>query len=224
MPTTPTQSTAMLHQHPTHPWVDSFGHGVTLRIAGRVAADVLANERWGAGHEGQPVYDLAGEDVGGRYLGDQADDSVRCQLSRHVVAFWFPRQPSHADVVEQVYRKTYGDAVRWEELRNVLRDAVASGQITADEDLDTAATRCLRGGYTVETLRQELAEATTSGHGTLYDATTGEHLGPATAEQRAASDEAGPSGVITVDRDLEPCDASADQQVYGPLRTVYVQP
>jgi hypothetical protein len=61
-------------------------------------------------------------------------------------------------------------------------------------------------------------------YGTLYDMSTGEEIGPATREQREASDAAGETGAFCVDRDLEPCDVSADPQVFGPLRTVYVQP
>ncbi len=62
------------------------------------------------------------------------------------------------------------------------------------------------------------------GYGTLYDMTTYEKIGPATKEQREASDAGGETGAFVIDRDGDPCHQSADPQVFGPLRTVYVQP
>lgn len=63
-----------------------------------------------------------------------------------------------------------------------------------------------------------------SEYGTLMDYTTGQPIGPATAEQAAAQgrrvDE---PGAFRVDRDGQPCADNADEAVFGPTRVVYVQ-
>ncbi len=60
-------------------------------------------------------------------------------------------------------------------------------------------------------------------YGTLVDYVTGEPIGPATREQFHASDAAGETGAFEVDRDGNPVPADADEAVFGPTRTVYVQ-
>lgn len=59
-------------------------------------------------------------------------------------------------------------------------------------------------------------------YGTLINAVTGEVIGPASAEHSAASAEAGETVTFLIDRDGDPCDASVDATIFGPLRTVYV--
>jgi hypothetical protein len=60
---------------------------------------------------------------------------------------------------------------------------------------------------------------------TLYDATSGEEIGPATPAQVAWWKERGDHeyGTFLVDKDGDPCDPSVDPAVFGPLRAVYVQ-
>jgi hypothetical protein len=62
-----------------------------------------------------------------------------------------------------------------------------------------------------------------SEYGTLIDYTTGEPIGPATEAQHRASRAAGDTGAFTIDRDGEPVASDADEAVFGPTRTVYVQ-
>lgn len=57
---------------------------------------------------------------------------------------------------------------------------------------------------------------TTETSATLYDADTGDHLGPATDEQVAASDSAGVEGIFLIGADGTPCpDGSWDAQQPG---------
>jgi hypothetical protein len=139
----------MLHLHKTHPWVDSYGHSIALSVARRVARDVITNERWGRGVEGQPVYDVAGEH-GGEFVGLLADDMVRCQVGGSVIALFSPRRPTEAEVTEQAYCRMLPRACHWEALAERLTALVASGRLVADEPIETAATRLLRNGYRPE--------------------------------------------------------------------------
>lgn len=61
-----------------------------------------------------------------------------------------------------------------------------------------------------------------SEHGTLIDYSTGEKLGPATAEQAATVGE-GDTGTFRVDRDGNPIPEGLDESVYGPTKVVYVE-
>lgn len=67
---------------------------------------------------------------------------------------------------------------------------------------------------------------TTAEHGTLMDSDTAEEIGPATREQREASDDAGPEGHIIIDEDgsvLRECEADEARLLRGAiLRRVYV--
>lgn len=143
-----------LHQHSTHPWTDQHEHLVTLDIARKIASDVVLNERWGAGNEGQPVYDVSGEGSGW-YVGDYADDAVRCNMAGRIVL----NNRHSADLghmTEVAYRALLPRAVEWLRLHAYLAKLVEVSRLEADESVDAAAARMIRNGYTVEKLREEL--------------------------------------------------------------------
>lgn len=115
--------------------------------------------------------------------------------------------------VKVTVRRSEGDAQTTERILWALQNAIA-----AIEEVDVGD-----GVYAIEHVDYNLNEQN-DGYGTLYDMTTGEHIGPATKGQRAASDAASETGAFVIDRDAVPVDVSADPAVFGPLRTVYVQP
>ncbi len=145
----------MLHQHPTAPWAGPFTHPAAVDTARRVAADVVRHQRWGAGNEGQPVYDVAGEGAG-RYVGDYAEDAVRANMCGRIVLS--NRRPiSEVHETEVVYRLLMPDAAAWHSLYAYLSRLVEVGRLTADEPVEAAANRAFRNGHTVKTLHAELA-------------------------------------------------------------------
>lgn len=104
--------TQRLHQHKTHPWVDDFGHAIAVAVSRRVARDIVRNARWGVGNDGQPVYDVSGED-GGYYLGDVGDDSVRCRIGGPIIMVWHRTEVTETEATEAVYRLMLPRARRW---------------------------------------------------------------------------------------------------------------
>lgn len=94
---------------------------------------------------------------------------------------------------------------------------LAPGDSERDDLVDAIYDACTRAVITIPDYAP---------HGHLTDADTGDVIGPATAEQRQASEAAGGSGVFLVDKDGDPIseqDATDSGNTWAqPVRRVYV--
>jgi hypothetical protein len=131
-----------------HPWTDGDNHDIQAAAARRVAGDIAAHERWGP--DRQPVYDP--QDC--HYVGDDSDDSVRCQTDMLRMSLPRGHQQSQEEIADAVYRALLNGTVdRYEALYAEVVALVARGVLTADEPVGTAVDRLMANGYTAQDLR-----------------------------------------------------------------------
>lgn len=161
------------------PWLPEVDHRAGVKIARSIATDLITHRRWLAGE--QLVYRVTdGGPLGGggvRYVGDDSDDTVRCQSGDDLIRLWLGDrhwrsvtsglEQSDKDVdelaktiAEPVYRQMYGAKMRLAaDLRDTLTAAIEAGQVEKDQAILTVVARLMAHGYSVDDLRVELGES-----------------------------------------------------------------
>lgn len=166
----------LIHRWPVKPWCEQreeldgdlrphlVPYDPAASVAYGIALDIIQHRRWGAGPEGEPVYDFAT----GRYRGLHSDPRVASTMTGHEGVVRIPRgyrptpdgEPGHRHdldhLTETVYRQMLPGARRYLALYCQIRAYVQAGTVDADEPVIAAATRMYRRGYRVADLIREI--------------------------------------------------------------------